>query len=66
MPTAHAPTRRKSPTRPVSEVLLELAYYLHTTRAMGRRSARPQPPTSEPVRSAADSRPPAPPWCIAS
>ena len=35
------PTARKSPpARPVSELLLELAYRLHTTRVVGSRSPR--------------------------
>jgi hypothetical protein len=36
-------------TRPVPELLRELAYHLHTTRAVGRR---PEAPAAAPTRSA--------------
>lgn len=41
-PTARRKTARKNrpaPARPVTATLLELAYYLHTTRVVGSRSA---------------------------
>ena len=58
--------RVPGPTRPVSELLLELAYYMHTTRVVGRRPRRKPAPKSEPRRPSADTRSPAPPCLTAS
>jgi hypothetical protein len=68
MPKAHVtrPHRRSAPTRPVSELLLELAYYLHATQVVARLPGRSAAPKSEPVRSSAGVRPPAPPCLTAS
>jgi hypothetical protein len=66
VPTAHAPTRRPAPTRPVPELLLELAYHLHATRIVARLPDRPPAPKSEPLRPSAGVRPPAPPCFTAS
>ena len=65
MPTART-TRRPASSRPVPELLLELAYYLHATRAVALRPAPPHTPKSEPVRPGARVRPPAPPCLTAS
>ena len=46
--TCQRPRTRKpaaKPTRPVAEVLLEIAYLLHTTRVVGRRTTT-RPPAS--------------------
>lgn len=61
MPTAHA-TSLPHPvaSRPVPELLLELAYYLHATRTVARVPRRPSPAKSEPLRPSAGLRPPAP------
>lgn len=66
MPTAHTPARRPAPTRPVPELLLELAYYLHATRTVARLPGQPSAPKSEPLRASAGPRPPAPPCLTAS
>ncbi len=50
MPTAHAPTRRPAPTRPVAELLLEIAYHLHATRIVARRPGPTSAPKSEVLR----------------
>ena len=67
MPTAHV-TRPHCPTpnRPVTELLLELAYYLHATRTVARLPERSAEPKSEPVRPSAGVRPSAPPSLTAS
>ena len=60
MPTAPATARRLVPARPVPELLLELAYYLHATRTVARLPVPPDAPKSEPARPGAGARPPAP------
>ena len=35
-PTRRKPSRKPRPARPVTEILLELAYYLHTTHVVAR------------------------------
>ena len=45
-------TNRKSATKPVTETLLELAYYLHTTKVIGMRKV-----TSELRRTKPHGRP---------
>ena len=67
MPTAHVTRpRRSTPTRPVPELLLELAYYLHATQVVARLPGRPAAPKSEPVRPSAGARPPATPCLTAT
>ncbi len=66
MPTTHATARRPVPARPVPELLLDLAYYLHTTRTVARLPVRPAARKSEPARPGAGVRPPAPPCLTAS
>ena len=54
LPAPRKVARRTRPTatRPVPQLLLEIAYQLHATRVVARPSDRPDPPEDHPASRA--------------